>query len=72
MTYWLILSATLALAIFLTACLGLCLVAGLGWARAGGRWQRPGSDFGMSTVKSWMLRAFDRVWSRWLRPYSRR
>ena len=71
MTYWLILSATFAVAIFLTASLGFCLVAGLGWAMAGGRWQRPRGDQWMGTARLWMIRATDQV-SRWLRPYARR
>jgi hypothetical protein len=75
MTYWLILSATLAVAIFFTAIVGFCLVAGLGWARAGGRWPRSAADLGMATVRRWVmrtLRAFDRSWSRRFRPYPRR
>jgi hypothetical protein len=72
MTYWLILSATFAVSIFLTAFVGFCLVAGLGWARAGGRWHRPRVDSWMTTVRPWILRIFERVWSRVSRPYARR
>jgi hypothetical protein len=71
MTYWLILSATFAVAIFLTACLGFCLVAGLGWAMAGGRWHRPRGDSWMTIARPRMMRAYDHV-SRWLRPYTGR
>ncbi len=76
MTYWLILSATFAVAIFFTACLGFCLVAGLGWAMAGGRGQRPRGDSWTGMLRPWLLsllRLYDRIWSRWLRPpYARR
>jgi hypothetical protein len=66
MTYWLVLSATFAVAIFFTACLGFCLVAGLGWAMTGGR--RPRGDSWMGSARPWMMRLYERLAARWLRP----
>ncbi len=54
--YWLIIFATLGLAMTLIALAGLCFVAGLRWAMVEGRWSRTRVEALSASARLWLGR----------------